>query len=387
MSICYEDYEMDVSHQDSGHQEAVLTVLMNRQTGLLGRLVAFLSRQHVTFSKQRTTDSDDADHVVLTLTVMTEPQRLPQLATALQAMDGVLEVDAKPVAVAPPVEASLPLSPTDALNQSVSPLVLLQGEELVEALYHHLETTINNFYHPDTQQFAYEPWAKSAPEIADHCRLLGALKEADLSLLNTHPVRLAFWLNVFNLLCLHGIVAHHPKSSLRDVKDFFSRTGYIIGGFSLTLDEIEHGILRGNARKYWGLSSAFSQTDKRSALSLSRLEPRIHFAFYSGCAASPRLRAYHPAHIDDQLRHATCEYLAQYITLNEEATALRVPQIFRWYHKDFGSQRDILTFIADHLDGSPIEAYARQDAPAPALQYLDFDWSINRTLYLPSVPA
>lgn len=239
---------MDVSHQYSG--ETLLTIAMNRQTGLLGQIVAFLSQQKVTFARQRTTDNSNADHVVLQLTVITEPQRLPELATALQAIDGVLTVDTQCTQEALPVEVALPMSPTHALNQTIAPSVSLQGEDLVDALYHHIETLIDKFYHLDTGKFAYEPWTKSAPDITNHGRLLGALKQADLSLLRAHPVRLAFWLNVFNLLCLHGVVAHQVTSSLRDVKDFFNRTGYLIGGFSLTLDEIEHGILRGNARKY-----------------------------------------------------------------------------------------------------------------------------------------
>ncbi|WP_179131010.1 DUF547 domain-containing protein [Candidatus Entotheonella palauensis] len=378
---------MDASHHHSGQHEAQLTIVMSRQTGLLGQLVAFLGRQHVTFAKQRTTDTGASDHVIVTLTVMIEPQRLPELALALEAIDGVLKVEAQPIDVTAPVKVSLPMSPTEALNQNLTSSISLQGEELVEALCSHIETVIGKFYHLDTQQFAYESWATSDPDIADHCRLLGALKKTDLSLLNAHSVRLAFWLNVFNLLCLHGIVAHQLKSSLRDVKDFFNRTGYIIGGFTLTLDDIEHGILRGNARKFWGLSNTFSQTDKRSALSLSQLEPRVHFAFYSGCISSPRLRAYHSAHIDEQLRHATRDYLAQHVTLNEDGTTCRIPQIFRWYNKDFGSNQDILTFIADHLDESHPGSHAGQDAHARSLTYVDFDWSINATLYRPSVPV
>ncbi len=374
---------MDVSHQYSG--ETLLTIAMNRQTGLLGQIVAFLSQQKVTFARQRTTDNSNADHVVLQLTVITEPQRLPELATALQAIDGVLTGDTQCTQEALPVEVTLPMSPTHALNQTIAPSVSLQGEDLVDALYHHIETLIDKFYHLDTGKFAYEPWTKSAPDITNHGRLLGALKQADLSLLRAHPVRLAFWLNVFNLLCLHGVVAHQVTSSLRDIKDFFNRTGYLIGGFSLTLDEIEHGILRGNARKYWGLSNTFALTDKRSALALAQLDPRVHFAFYSACTTLPQLRAYRPVHIDEQLRHATCEYLAQYVTCNEDATPLRVPQIFRWYQKDFGSQQDILAFIAEHLDESQLGSDVRRNAHERSLHYLDFDWSINSTLYLPGV--
>ncbi|ETW92251.1 MAG: hypothetical protein ETSY1_44470 [Candidatus Entotheonella factor] len=56
MGMCQEDYEMDASHHHSGQHEAQLTIVMSRQTGLLGQLVAFLGRHtsHLPSNAQRT---------------------------------------------------------------------------------------------------------------------------------------------------------------------------------------------------------------------------------------------------------------------------------------------------------------------------------------------
>ena len=58
--------------------------------------------------------------------------------------------------------------------------------------------------------------------------------------------RLAFWINVYNALVLHGIVRLGVRESVLRVWNFFGRVSYRVGAFVLSLDEIEHGLLRDN---------------------------------------------------------------------------------------------------------------------------------------------
>jgi hypothetical protein len=69
--------------------------------------------------------------------------------------------------------------------------------------------------------------------------------------------RLAYWLNAYNVFTLHAIVAEYPISSVWKTRDgqFFQRRRHRAGGAALSLDDIEHEILRGEFA-----------------------EPRIHFA-------------------------------------------------------------------------------------------------------------
>ncbi|NTV98606.1 MAG: DUF547 domain-containing protein, partial [Chlorobiaceae bacterium] len=56
----------------------------------------------------------------------------------------------------------------------------------------------------------------------------------------------AFWINIYNILIIHGVIEFDIRNSVLEVVNFFGRIKYTIGGFSFTPDDIEHGILRGN---------------------------------------------------------------------------------------------------------------------------------------------
>lgn len=51
--------------------------------------------------------------------------------------------------------------------------------------------------------------------------------------------------DIYNSLTIHGICEQALPSSVLGVKDFWKTTAYNIGGHVFSLDDIEHGILRG----------------------------------------------------------------------------------------------------------------------------------------------
>ena len=57
--------------------------------------------------------------------------------------------------------------------------------------------------------------------------------------------------DVYNALTIHGLATtgQLPKSVL-DVSNFWKSTSYSIGGMVFSLDDIEHGVLRGLFRFY-----------------------------------------------------------------------------------------------------------------------------------------
>jgi hypothetical protein len=60
---------------------------------------------------------------------------------------------------------------------------------------------------------------------------------------------ISFWLNTYNMLCLHSIIRFakdnvDPISSYANRRTFFNTYSYIINSKNFTLDDIEHGILR-----------------------------------------------------------------------------------------------------------------------------------------------
>ncbi|MFB6263477.1 MAG: DUF547 domain-containing protein, partial [Bradymonadaceae bacterium] len=79
--------------------------------------------------------------------------------------------------------------------------------------------------------------------------------------------RLAFYLNAYNATVLDEIADRWPVDSPRDIDGFFDEIEHRIAGRKMTLDELEHGLIR-------------EEFD----------EPRIHFVLVCAAEACPRLR-------------------------------------------------------------------------------------------------
>ncbi|CAG0884457.1 unnamed protein product, partial [Cyprideis torosa] len=104
---------------------------------------------------------------------------------------------------------------------------------------------------------------------------------------------LAFFINVYNSLVIHATVVRGKPSNDVARYRFFTTSGYIIGGYWFTLDDIENGILRGNRKSPLALFSApFKEKDSRCALIVRGGEPRIHFALNCGAKSCPPVRTY-----------------------------------------------------------------------------------------------
>jgi len=56
-----------------------------------------------------------------------------------------------------------------------------------------------------------------------------------------------FWLNIYNTLALHGTIVKGPLFARNPLQrpSFFKTSCYSVGGIVYSLDDIEHGILRG----------------------------------------------------------------------------------------------------------------------------------------------
>merc|ERR1719369_773180 len=120
--------------------------------------------------------------------------------------------------------------------------------------------------------------------------------------------------------------------------------GYWINGMRFTLDDIEHGILRGNSRassQVFG-SSYFPKSDPRLKLSLPK-DPRIHFALNCGARSCPAIRVYDGANLERGLNGAAksfCESEVRVIEKENFNAGLRIElsHLFKWFRGDFVSK-------------------------------------------------
>ena len=184
----------------------------------------------------------------------------------------------------------------------------------------------------------------------------------------TDEDRLAYWLNAYNAFTLHAIMQEWPISSVWKTRDgqFFQRRRHCAGGRAVSLDDIEHEILRGEFA-----------------------EPRIHFAINCGSNGCPALRpsAFVRDGLRETLRTATRQFLDNEwnCRIDHSTRRIFVSRIFKMYAQDFagaqGTTRDyrrgVLQFIAQHLD-LPFAQLADYE-----VVYNTYDWGLNDTARQP----
>jgi hypothetical protein len=223
--------------------------------------------------------------------------------------------------------------------------------------------------------FDYARFAES-PEF-DELRV-AARALADFDCADLHiGLRLAFWLNVYNGLVLHAVVARRAQAGVRTVGDFFTASQYMVGGYVFSLDEIEHGLLRVNAPRLAFGAKPLRRGEPRHALAPFVFDERVHFAMYSACRSSPAPAAYAAGNLAESLERATCDYLAAHVRLGADRASLVVPKLFDWYAADFGGKRGVLEFVLARMPGDDVEAAVERHGLGLRLRYADFDWTLN----------
>lgn len=188
--------------------------------------------------------------------------------------------------------------------------------------------------------------------------------------------RMAFWINAYNAFTLKAVVDHYPirarrfslapKNSIRQIRGVWTTLTWRAAGRSVTLDDIEHDILR----RTFG-------------------EPRIHFAINCASMSCPPIAAdpYVADSLDAQLDLAARRYLAGPSGLQVVDGVLHVSSILNWYNDDF-----VPTFAPMVPTGQPADVRAvlgivARFGPAPAAElarggattvvYQPYDWSLN----------
>jgi hypothetical protein len=176
----------------------------------------------------------------------------------------------------------------------------------------------------------------------------------------------AFWTNVYNAVTQLELERNPDKY---DRTSFFGRKLVTVAGHDLSLDDIEHGILRRGYFKY-GLGyvpNPFQRGFTRR-MRITQRDWRVHFALNCGAASCPPIAAYTTANIDDELDLATESYLSQEVSSDPEAGRVEVPRLFLWYRGDFGGKSGILTILRE-FDCIPADA-------SPKLSYSEYDWEL-----------
>lgn len=264
------------------------------------------------------------------------------------------------------------------LNDSFWISRFLQGKDLSIELAKSIAKLKGSAYDAERATFDYSG-ARRSQEFREYELVARALNKYPLAAVDAREKKLAYWINIYNALVVHGIVSLGVARSVKDVSGFFETAAYQIDGHVFSLDDIEHGILRCNSAKYLSPFKPFAKGDPRQKFAMERIDPRIHFALICGTRSCPPFAVYRPETIDDQLDVATATVLNDEATIEHGTKTLRVSKIFQWYKKDFGDRQDIVRFVARHLREAGDQIFLIDNIERVALAYLDFDWSLNHS--------
>lgn len=189
---------------------------------------------------------------------------------------------------------------------------------------------------------------------------LARVAGADLASLAPSQLE-ALLINAYNAYTVRAILEHPTVSSIREIDGVWTETTHPVGGHELTLDQIEHGLLRPFFR-----------------------DPRIHFAVNCAsrsCAPLPPW-AFSGDSLRSELEARTRRFLRNSEHVRIEEGTLLVSRYFDWYAGDFTAEdwepraETIPLFVAGYSRPEVAEFVADHEG-RPPVAFLDYDWSLN----------
>ncbi len=204
---------------------------------------------------------------------------------------------------------------------------------------------------------------------------LDQLFRQDLSSIDSRADRVALWVNAYNAITVFGVTGARDANPDFRVDDggfeFFRNAQWDVGGMRLSLDQIEHGILRGDAQH----DSVTSITDPEvlaqiaaEAEAVAPFDPRLHFAINCASRSCPDLRpgAYTGKDLELQLAEQTERFL---MDPTKGAGPNGISALFDWFRQDFEAVAPVGELIEmwrpGGLDGVAVDTY------------LQYDWAPN----------
>ena len=171
----------------------------------------------------------------------------------------------------------------------------------------------------------------------------------------------AFWINLYNALTVKVVLDHYPVASIRDIDispGLFSSGPWgaklvEVEGESLSLDDIEHRILR----PIWR-------------------DPRIHYAVNCASIGCPNLasEAFTADNAERLLEAGARAYVNHPRGVSVQGDALVVSSIYEWFKEDFGGDD---AGVIEHLRAYADDSLAGKLAGAARIEDDRYDWALN----------
>ena len=195
---------------------------------------------------------------------------------------------------------------------------------------------------------------------------LEALSKADIGTLEKNEI-LALFSNAYNAYTVKTVLEQVSNDgtpqiqSIRDISDVFDLEENNVGGFKLSLNNIEHNILRPFFK-----------------------DPRLHFAVNCASTSCPPMptRAFTGKNVDEQFEALTRTTLSSPNYIRVQGNRLEVTKLMEWYGSDFvtvgykGAEKDLASFILKYANDEVRNWIETQDTPVP-IEFMNYDWTLN----------
>lgn len=190
-------------------------------------------------------------------------------------------------------------------------------------------------------------------------RYIASLAETRVSGLGRDDA-FAFWVNLYNAVTLQVVLAHYPVRSIREIDlggGFFARGPWrrnlvTVERRDLSLDDIEHGILR----KHWS-------------------EPRVHYAVNCASIGCPNLarEAWSGATLGRMLDEGARAFVNHRRGVEVNAEGVRASRIYSWFSEDFGTEEHLREHWRTYA-GAALRRGLDANVRIAGYQY---DWGLN----------
>lgn len=191
---------------------------------------------------------------------------------------------------------------------------------------------------------------------------VAALEAVDVAKLD-RPEQFAFWANLYNAKTIDVVLDKYPVKSIKDISLGGGLLTLVTGGpwkakivkvkgQELSLDDIEHGILRPLFK-----------------------DPRVHYAVNCASFGCPNLgtEAFTGAKLDTQLDAAARAFVNHPRGIRVEGGKVRASSIYSWFQADFGgSDKGVLDHVRKYA-GPQLKASLEG---VTAIADYDYDWSL-----------
>ncbi len=168
----------------------------------------------------------------------------------------------------------------------------------------------------------------------------------------------AFYINAYNAWTVKLVLSGYP--GIKSIKDLggalkgpWKKEICRIDGKVMTLDDIEHAILRPRFE-----------------------DPRVHFAICSASKSCPMLSSepYQGNILNDQLDAAARSFISDPQKNRLDGNTLYMSSIFKWFADDFNN--DVIAFFLKYAEGN-LKDKLTAEKDKITVTYFDYDWSLN----------